>query len=263
MSAYTAFINTIVFQPNPYQNLDRTLPTSLAGGNAVTGQVDFISVSIDGIDPNNTCNQCHTSNPGPGSNFYIVTRSNLPQPLKVPTLRNIYQKLNFSNVSGSSSIDGFGLATNGSMDSLFQVLSQPILGGFSNNQQAQRDVGAFLKSFDTGMAPAVGYTRTVTPANVASSSIVNDWALLQNQAGAGNIDLIAKGTIDGQLHGLLYVPATNNYQVDTTGLGPYTQAQLITFITAGDTLSVMGVPPGSGVRMGIDRNLDGILDGDH
>jgi hypothetical protein len=24
----------------------------------------------------------------------------------------------------------------------------------------------------------------------------------------------------------------------------------------------MGVPPGSGVRLGIDRNLDGILDGD-
>jgi DNA-binding beta-propeller fold protein YncE len=28
------------------------------------------------------------------------------------------------------------------------------------------------------------------------------------------------------------------------------------------TLSIMGVPPGSGARMGIDRNLDGVLDGD-
>jgi hypothetical protein len=45
-------------------------------------------------------------------------------------------------------------------------------------------------------------------------------------------------------------------------LGPFTQAQLIGFIQAGDTLSVMGVPPGSGVRFGIDRNRDGIKDGD-
>src|ERR1035437_3099582 len=37
---------------------------------------------------------------------------------------------------------------------------------------------------------------------------------------------------------------------------------IASMIQAGDTLSFMGVPPGSGQRMGIDRNLDGILDGD-
>ena len=41
-----------------------------------------------------------------------------------------------------------------------------------------------------------------------------------------------------------------------------TRAELETKITACDTLTVMGVPPGSGQRMGIDRNLDGVLDGD-
>ena len=61
--------------------------------------------------------------------------------------------------------------------------------------------------------------------------------------------------------GLLYRPASNNYQADRAGVGPFTQAQLKSKIQAGDTLSVMGVPPGSGVRMGIDRNLDGTLDG--
>jgi len=262
MSAYTFYINTIAFLPNPYQNLDRTLPTSLNGGNAVNGQTDFLSVKINST-PQNTCNACHNANPGPGSNFNILTRPNLPQPMKVPTLRNIYQKLNFNDANGASSIDGFGLASNGSNSNLLQVLNQPVLGGFSNNPQAQLDVGAFLVSFDTGTAPAVGYTRTVTSANVTSDpTIASDWTLLQSQAAAGNIDLVCQGTIQGQLAGCLYQPPTNTYTTNTTGLGPFTQAQLISFIQAGDTLSVMGVPPGSGVRFGIDRNHDGIKDGD-
>jgi YVTN family beta-propeller protein len=262
MQAFEAYIDTIAFQPNPNQNLDRTLPTSLDGGNAVTGQYDFLHVQINSI-PNNFCNNCHTSNPGPGSDLYIVTRPNLPQPLKVPTLRNIYQKQNFSNANGSQSIDGFGMASNGSNSTLLQVLGQPVLGGFGGNPQAQLDVAAFVLSFDTGTAPAVGYTRTVTSANVTGDpTIASDWALLQSQATAGNIDLICQGTIQGQLHGCLYQPSANNYETDTTGLGPFTQAQLIAFIQAGDTLSIMGVPPGSGVRFGIDRNRDGIKDGD-
>lgn len=48
---------------------------------------------------------------------------------------------------------------------------------------------------------------------------------------------------------------------DGTRLFAFTQAQLAAKVLAGDILSVMGVPPGSGTRMGIDRNLDGILDG--
>jgi len=70
------------------------------------------------------------------------------------------------------------------------------------------------------------------------------WATLQSQAQAGNNDLIARGTIQHQLHGLLYQPLTKNYLSDTGVL--YTQAQLTTFILAGDTLSFMGVYPGTG-----------------
>jgi hypothetical protein len=38
--------------------------------------------------------------------------------------------------------------------------------------------------------------------------------------------------------------------------------QLMAKISQGDVLSVMGVPPGSGIRMGVDRDLDGLRDGD-
>jgi hypothetical protein len=41
-----------------------------------------------------------------------------------------------------------------------------------------------------------------------------------------------------------------------------TRAQLRSKILAGDTLTIMGAPIGSGQRMGIDRDLVGALDGD-
>jgi hypothetical protein len=96
---------------------------------------------------------------------------------------------------------------------------------------------------------------------VASS--VSDWGMLESQAARlTNINLVVKGTLDGKLRGLLYQPGSSNYRSDKTGLGPFTHAELRTRILAGDTLTFMGVPPGSGYRLGIDRNQDGILDGD-
>lgn len=41
-----------------------------------------------------------------------------------------------------------------------------------------------------------------------------------------------------------------------------TKAQLGSKVSDGDTLTLMGVPPGSGMRMALDRNEDGVLDGD-
>jgi hypothetical protein len=105
-------------------------------------------------------------------------------------------------------------------------------------------MASYLLSFDTGTAPVVGFTVTLTKANVTGSSVQAAWALLQLQAVAGNNDLIARGTIQGQIHGLLYQPSTNNYISDAGVL--YTQAQLQVFIAAGDTLSFMGVYPGTG-----------------
>jgi hypothetical protein len=77
-----------------------------------------------------------------------------------------------------------------------------------------------------------------------------------------NISLIAKGTIDGKRRSLLYRPNTGDYMTDKTDVGPFTHAELVNKIMAGDTLSVMGVPPVSGVRMGIGRGLNGVLDGE-
>jgi hypothetical protein len=246
MNLYTSFIHTIIFQPNPYENLDRTLPTSLgaaSGGNAVNGQSDFLNIKeTKAFGTIQTCNFCHTAVPsGPGSNRFVLppTPPEAPQPLKNPQLRNMYQKL---LRTPTSAIDGFGLNHDGSAGDLVAFLHGSPFVGYTTQQLT--DIYAYVLSFDTGTAPAVGYTRTLTPTNVTSTNSQSHWALLQSQAAAANIDLVARGTLQGQVHGLLYQPSTGTYLSDAGTL--YTQAQLQTLVQGGDTLSIMGVYPGTG-----------------
>jgi hypothetical protein len=213
---------------------------------------------------NLTCNTCHSAPPGPGSNKTITPSAALQesQDFKVPQLRNLYKKTFFNDTPNAVSLDGFGFTHDGVDPTLFRFLSRQVFTNFRNDTTRKTNLNAFLMCFDTGVAPAVGFTRTVSAANVNDAALNADWSVLQSQAAAGGIDLIAKGTIDGKRHGLLYQPGANNYKTDKTGLGPFSQAQLKSKIAAGDILSITGVSPGSGTRMGIDRDLNGELDGD-
>ena len=253
MQAYTNFINTIIFQPNPNRNLDRSLPTSFAGGNPVLGEQLYMGTNYT---INLRCNVCHAVPNGTDKSFTPAAALQESQTFKVPQLRSVYQKMTFTNAPGAQSIAGFGIVHDGSDPSLFAFLSRPVFGTFSGNSTIKLNIGAFVQCFDSGTAQAVGYARTLTPANVNITSVSNDWSLLEAQAAVlTNINLIVKGTIDGSRRGLLY-------RTDKTGVGPFTRAQQRAKILAGDKLTVMGVPPGSGYRMGIDRNQDGVLDGD-
>jgi YVTN family beta-propeller protein len=114
MNAYRDFINTVRFEPNPNQNLDRTLPASLPGviGNPRTGFTNFTTIQVA---PGTTCATCHQLPNGSGR--FIVTHSTFApgpgQDFKVPHLRAIYQKLDFNTTPGGSSINGFGLSHDG------------------------------------------------------------------------------------------------------------------------------------------------------
>jgi DNA-binding beta-propeller fold protein YncE len=265
MAAFTNFINTIVFQPNPNQNLDGSLPDAVplpdvpgTSANPNTGLNLFNNVTFNA--KGQTCNAtCHTF-PGPGTDLKVLPSgegdSPTIQPVKVPHLRNMYQKTNLDFNEGGVSVNGFGFNHDGQIGGLVAQIDQPSFPIFQNNTAYKEAIEAFELCFDTGTAPAVGYSRTLTAANVTSSPAQSDWSTLQSQAATSpaNIDLIANGTIQGQVHGLLYVPGDGTYQTNTAGLGPFTQAQLTAFIQAGDTLTIMGVPPGSGSRMVLSGN---------
>jgi hypothetical protein len=110
------------------------------------------------------------------------------------------------------SINGFGFNHDGQIGGMIAQITDGSFPFFQNNPTVEQPLEAFELCFDTGTAPAVGYSRTLTSASVASSPAQSDWSTLQSQASVGNIDLIANGTIHGQVTGLLYLTATNNYQ---------------------------------------------------
>jgi YVTN family beta-propeller protein len=264
MQAYRTYINTIVFQPNPNQTLSRGLPGTLGGGDPTAGRNAFLNTNYGTLGPINLrCNTCHAVPLGTDRGFTPAQALQEPQDFKVPHLRNIYQKMRFTNAPGAQSLLGFGIVHDGTDPSLFAFLSRSVFGPFSTDSVVKQNLSAFVQCFDTGTAPAVGYARTITSNNVTSVSISNDWSLLETQANQlTNINLIVKGIVDGQRRGYVYQPASQNYRPDRQLLAAVTRSNLVAKVLSGSTITVMGVPLGLGTRMGIDRNLDGVLDGD-
>jgi YVTN family beta-propeller protein len=264
MAAYRTFINTIVFQPNPNQNLDRTLPASFAGADPTAGRNAYVQTNyadLAGIPLR--CNTCHLLPAGTDRGFTPAIALQEPQDFKVPQLRSVYQKMRFTNTPGATALQGFGIVHDGTDPGLFAFLSRPVFGSFANDAVVKRNLNAFVQCIDTGMAPAVGHARTLAASNITTLSESNAWSLLEAQASSGtNIDLIVKGRIDGRFQGFVYVTASNVYRADQQLAAPLTRAALTAKVVAGGTITVMGVPPGTGIRNGIDRDGNGVLDGD-
>ena len=81
------------------------------------------------------------------------------------------------------------------------------------------------------------------------------------RAEAGDCDLIAKGVIDEQARGALYRDGT--FAIDETGAETVSMSALRNLAARdGQAMTFTCVPPGSGERMGLDRNRDGSLDSD-
>lgn len=261
MQAYRAFVNTIVFQPNPNQNIDRTLPTSFAGGDPIAGRNAFLNTNYQGSGSLGLkCNTCHVVPTGTDRSITPAQALQEPQSFKVPHLRNIYQKMRFTNAPGAQSLLGFGLVHDGMDPSLFAFLSRPVFGAFANDAVVKRNVSAFVQCFDTGTAPAVGYSKTVNGNNY--NTLSSEWTMLESQAAAGNIDLVVRSVRLGVVRNFVYQPGSGNYRPHKQSLPAVARANIVADILNAGVATVMGVPPGSGVRLGIDRNLDGILDGD-
>ena len=258
MTAFRDFINTVVFQPNPNQKLDRTLPATFAGGDPNVGRTTYISTQYQaGL----SCNTCHALPNGTSGIIIPGAALQESQDFKVPELRNAYQKRFFVKSATTISLSGFGLVHDGTDPDIFTFLSRPIFGTFANNTTIKTNIAAFVQCLDTGTAPAAGYGRTVSAATLAATAA--DWTLLESQAVAGNIDFVVRGRFGGKRHGFRYRPATNDYVSDQTGLGPLTRAQLQDAITSGGAmLTLLGTPPGGGQRLGVDRDGNGIADSD-
>jgi hypothetical protein len=274
----------VTYPPNPIRNLDDSLtPAEMNGRNFFFGPASDTFQDCDGC--HKTLEGANPTSSAPGF-FGTDGRSsfeNETQVLKVPHLRNMYQKVGMfgmpvvpffnpgNNGFQGDQIRGFGFLHDGSTDTLFRFHNATVFNqnpGFNATgitvdaagDALRRDIEAFMMAFPSNMKPIVGQQITRTSTNGAT--VDPRIALLEAQADAGNCDLVAKGEIAGVERGWLYV-GNGQFETDRSGEGFFSDSSLRALAdTAGQEITFTCVPLGSGLRIGVDRDGDSYGDGD-
>lgn len=261
MQAFTVYIDTLRFPPNPFRNLNNTLPTTFAnGGNPVAGQGLFNTVGFAG-----TPFRCVTCHALPDGTSTTLTAGNLiatsSQSLKTPQLRNLYEKTGFSRQSQTNT-RGFGFSHDGHIDTLTAFLNLPVFlfpPGPPGVQQ-RRDVEAFLMCFSVDTHAGVGvqaFVNSPTPPPDVAGRLDGMIAAAQT----GNVGLIAKGRQGGVARGYAFDRLSNLFRSDVAGQA-LTPAALRASASVSNPLTFTLVPTNAQTRQGIDRDSDGFLDRD-
>ena len=253
MAQFEAFVATLTPPPNPFREFTGGLPASLGTGSPINGESLFNTVLLDGGAL--TCVACHTK--PAGTNGMIISGTLLmeSQSIKVPQLRNMYEKTGFDATSSNNN-RGFGFIHDGSVDTLFNFLLFP---GFTfANDQQRLDVEAFLMCFSTDTGAGVGVQATLPDAAASRQpATVQEMISL---AASGAVGLIAKGVINGEQRGY-FLSAADTFQSDRAG-ETVDAPTLLASAGPGSELTFTVVPAGSEVRIGVDRDEDAFFDAD-
>jgi MYXO-CTERM domain-containing protein len=275
MALFADFALSIVLPPNPARNLDRSLRADEASGRD-------IFLNRPGVDTVTTCNGCHTLDPEQG--FFgtpgKTTFENEPQELKVPHLRNLYQKVGMfgmpavpffipgDNGDKGPQVRGFGFLHDGSTDTVFRFVHASVFVNL-NSDVDRRELEAFLMAFDSDLAPIVGQEVTVDAASGAD--VVDRVDLLAARAAtpfvllgaptATECDLVVHGVVDGEARGFLR-QADGRFTSDRAAETPRSLDDLLGLAMNDSPLTFLCAPPGAGVRMALDRDEDGARDRD-
>lgn len=258
MQAYADFILTVRFPPNPNRFLNDALPNPALAPSPTRGLNEYLNVDHEVLL---RCNTCHLL--PLGTNNQVIDAQALleDQDIKVPQLRNMYEKNDFSRAPGAVNKSGIGFIHDGSMDNLVNFLRLPVFQ-FPGGDPQRRDVEAFLLAFPTGMRPSVGRRLTLATANrdlAATTSLLDS---LYAAADSQHCDLVVLGKSGGLRRGWLYDRVAKTLSSDRAAEPALSKAALRALAADGSELTWFGVPPGSGVRMALDRDRDGFRDRD-
>jgi DNA-binding beta-propeller fold protein YncE len=276
MQLFSNFMLQVQLPPNPVRNLDYSLtPGQLAGSDkwfsCGAGTIECAPLDANASDTVEDCDGCHSLDPlngffGTGGEQSFEGE---PQHLKVPHLRNVYTKVGMFQTSGAQ-VRGTGILHDGSVDFVDTFLSAPV---FALTSQEREDLSEFVMVIPTDLAPIVGQQVTIGPGNFPETDVTDRIALLHSRAAVNfeskvlggvvkECDVIVK-TVEGgvekgytrQSNGF-FLPDDNGPAIaESTMRGKANPAGLA------QTLTYTAVPPGSGTRMGIDRDEDNLLNG--
>ncbi|MES2705094.1 MAG: YncE family protein [Verrucomicrobiota bacterium] len=261
MESMAAYLNSLKLHPNPHRLPDRTLPAELDGGSAVRGRLVFLNHDLSHCI---TCHATSPTNPGIGSdnNVDLMQEVGSTQPVKTPHLRLAHQHTPFSRAAGAVNISGYGILKDGTAPTSDMPIGHPYALANLATLQQFNDLRAFILAFDTGTAPAVGRSRTVTAPPAAGSPAEADIALLETRANAADCDLTVQGVTGGRLRSFVWDKGTARYLPDRAGEPSLTRALLLESLGEGGALTFSGTLPGFGQTRTLDRDGNGVPDSD-
>lgn len=273
MSLFERYVDTIRVPPSPHRGVDNSLKRDVQGGDAVRGQQIFMA----------SCNTCHqAANGGKGgivgdmsgergdpSNLFIDGPGIVPRTdtlrerlavetlVESPTTRSVVP-VGFLH-DGSTSKAGLFSGFLGGAIGAGAGLTGEQLGATPEHAQAIQDLIAFVKSFPVR-----------TPAGIGTSLVVNLPHLSQSDAQtlgemlvateSGSMKLIAKLRRSSTMREEGFIVQSDTVVSDRAGVA-FTYAQFVSEYVGSQVL-LMLVPSKAAARMGIDRDGDGVLDGD-
>jgi sugar lactone lactonase YvrE len=264
MQAFTDFAMRISYPPNPIRQLDNSL---------VGIEIDGERLYDNGIVRVQTgllevCAQCHPIDPAAGIFGTRGLSANNSQAgeknFKIPHFRDQYQKVGMfgwgfqSPAATGPQVRGFSFNHNGATSSNF------IIADLGMPQADLLALRAFLYAFPTESPPILGQQVTLTDNNRASARMRIDLLVERGMADTPipECDLVVTGAIAGEMRGWA-MDRNGQFRPDRAAESATDQTSLEALIAApGQYLTFLCTPWGSGTRIGIDRDLDGILNGD-
>jgi DNA-binding beta-propeller fold protein YncE len=278
---FTDWALSLVPPPNPHRPLDNVLTPAQQSGSFIffgnEGSTDFL-----------ICSSCHRTDPVRGSfgTGGEVSFENEPQFFKVTQLRTVYDKVGMfgatrgtlgdARTRGGPRIDlgpqirGTGTLHDGSFAGVDEFLTFPIFSLDTRKLQAVTD---FVYAFPSNLAPITGQQVTLHAESGPDARERVD-LLMQRAAAPMQIpprpgdpiesftecDLVAKTVVDGSPRGFVFEPGASGFRDDLGMLLPV-DAVLSLGNRPGEPITFTCLYPRGGRRAGIDRDLDGVLDG--
>ena len=267
MQKFADFALQVFLPPNPVRALDNTLNSLQQAGRRLFLASEGAPLS----DFVATCDGCHKLSPIDG--FFGAggerTFEGEPQDMKVAHMRNMYEKIgcfgdSLSNSHMGDQVRGNCFLHDGSLQSLKRFYEASV---FNMTAAQERRLEQFSLAFPTDLAPAVGQQVTLT--GVASAEVNARFDLLDAASkrpfeslmlggAVVECDLIAKGRVGGEARGWLRQSGT--VFLDDQG-NTLSEAALRALPATEGPITFTCVPPGSGVRMALNRDRDGFLNG--
>ncbi len=203
MQEFENFLASVFYPPNPFRNLDNSLPTNLPlNGHYTSGRFAPAGQPLPNGNAQNAlalyrapnlldsgtlaCAACHTLPTGIGTDYRFQGGTFVPiapgpngerhhalisqdgttnVTIKTAQLRNLYEKVGFE-ATQQKNLAGFGFLHDGSVDSLSRFLSSPVFQVQSDQQVA--DLVAFMLAFSGSELPSGSTTNIQEPPGTAS-----------------------------------------------------------------------------------------------